>query len=68
MFAFELTVCGADGVGMEAEAPRQFARAGQALAGSQIVAEDGQNNLSHELFANGDFAAARKRELHAGLS
>src|SRR6202047_3009081 len=65
---FELTVAGADGVGMKTEAPRQFPRARQALPRREVVAEDAKNNLRYELFADGNFAAAGKPKLHDGLS
>ena len=34
----------------------------------EVVAEDSENNLRYELFADGNFAAAGKPELHDGLS
>src|ERR1700687_970731 len=65
---FELAVAGADRVGMKTEAPRQFPRARQALPRREVVAEDTENDLRYELFADGNFAAAGKPELHDGLS
>jgi hypothetical protein len=44
---------------------RQFPCAGQALSGSQIVAQNTQNDLSHQLFADADPAVMGKPELHA---
>lgn len=61
---FQFAIASADGVGMNAETPRQVSRAGQALPWSQIVAEDTQDDLSDQLFADGNVAAARKPELH----
>ena len=50
------------------KAPRQLPRARQALAGSEIVPENAENNLRHKLFANADLAPARKPKLHGRLS
>jgi hypothetical protein len=47
---------------------RQFPCAGQALSGSQIVAQNTQNDLSHQLFADADPAVMGKPELHAAIS
>jgi len=57
LFLFELAVAGTDRVGMKTEAPRQFSGAGQALPRSQVVAEDPQDDLRHQLFADGDFTS-----------
>src|ERR1700676_2039584 len=65
---FEWAVACTDCVGMKTEAPRQVSRAGQALPRREVIAEDPKNNLRHELFADGNFAAAGKPELHDGLS
>src|SRR6202790_3011956 len=65
---FEWAVACTDCVGMKTEAPRQLSRAGQALPRREVIAEDPKNNLRHELFADGNFAAAGKPELHDGLS
>ena len=56
--AFEFAVAGADGVGMKAKAARDFAGAGEALAGSEVAAHDSEDDLCDELFADGDFGAA----------
>lgn len=64
----ELAVTGADRTGMKMEASRQFARTGEPLFGSQITAEDVQNDLGHELVANTDFAGAGEPEARAGVS
>ena len=64
--ALELAVSGADRVGMQVKAPRQIARARQALTGRQIVAQYAEDDLGDQLFADGDFAAAGKPELHGG--
>jgi hypothetical protein len=45
-------------------ATRQIARAGQTLAWSEIVAENAEDDLGYQLFADRDFAAACKPELH----
>ena len=62
----ELAISRADRVGMEMEASRQVARAGQALSGREIVAQDAEDDLGDQLFADRDFAAACKPELHGG--
>src|SRR4029077_9602838 len=64
---FELAVARTDRIGMKTEAARQFPRAGQALSWREVVAEDPKNDLRHELFADCNFAAAGKPELHDGL-
>ena len=51
---------------MQVEAPRQIARAGQALPRRQVVAQDAEHDLRDQLFADGDFAAAGNPELHGG--
>ena len=48
------------------KAPRQVARAGQALAGRQVVAQNAEHDLRDQLFADRDFAPAGKPELHGG--
>ncbi len=65
-FARKLTISRADRVGMQVEAPRQIACAGQALPGRQVVAQYAEHDLSDDLFADRDFAAAGKPELHNG--
>jgi hypothetical protein len=45
---------------MDVKASGQFPRARQALAGRQVVAQNAEYHLSHKLFANADFASARK--------
>jgi len=68
MLAFELTVSGADGVGMDAEAAGQFTRARKALSRCKVVAENGEDDLRDQLLADGNVAVALKPELHAELS
>ena len=65
---FELAVSSTHRVGMKSKPSRQFSRARQSLPRRQIAAEDTQHNLRYKLFADGDFAAARKPELHGALS
>src|SRR6266481_1544454 len=65
---FELAVASTDCIGMKTESTRQFSRARQALPRREVVAEDPENDLCYELFADGNFAAAGKPELHDGLS
>jgi hypothetical protein len=66
--SFELAVSGADCVGMKTKLPREFPRTWQALTCGQIVAEDPENNLRYELFADGNVAAAGEPELHGASS
>jgi len=47
------------------EPARQVAGAWQALAGAQIVAQDSENNLRYQLFAESDRALVSEPELHA---
>jgi hypothetical protein len=49
---------------MQVKAPRQFARAGQALAGNEIVAQNTLYDLCHKLLANADFTSPGKPKLH----
>lgn len=63
----QLPVGGAHGIGMQAESPREFARAGQSLLGSKLVAQNAENYLRHELLPDGHFAVARKPESHGAL-
>src|ERR1700752_1401964 len=60
----QLAISGADRVGMQMKAPRQVARRGQTLAGREVVAQNAEHDLRHQLLANRDFASARKPELH----
>lgn len=53
---------------MQLEPPRQFPSAGQALSGREVAAQDPQNDLGDELFADADFACAIEPELHSLLS
>src|SRR6266498_2078835 len=62
--SLKLPVPGADCVGMEAEAARQLASAGQSLPGRQFAADNCQNDLGRQLIANTDIALPREPELH----
>ena len=61
---FQLPVAGADCIGIYSEATSQFASARKPVTRAQVAAENGQDNLSHELTINGDFAARREPEPH----
>ena len=65
-FAVEFSVGGADGVGMEAEASRQFSRAGQTFAGSKVAAQYSEGDLGFNLLSDGNGAAASEPEVHEG--
>ena len=64
--ALELAISRADCVGVEMKAPGQIASAGQTLARLEVVAQDAKDDLRDQLFADGDFTAAGKPELHGG--
>jgi hypothetical protein len=68
MLSLQLPITGADRFRVKAKPARQFSCAGQALSGSQIVAQNAQNDLSHQLFADADLAVMGKPELHAAIS
>jgi hypothetical protein len=61
---FQLPVARADGVGMEAKAPRQFPGTGQALPGRQIVAQNTEHDLGYKLLADRNSTFAGKPKLH----
>jgi sec-independent protein translocase protein TatB len=63
--AFELAVSRADGVGMQVKAPRQIASTGEALSRREIVAQNAEHNLGHQLFADRNLAPPGKPELHS---
>ena len=66
LVAFELAVPGADRVGVQVESASEFACTRQALSGRKIVAQDAEDDLRDQLFADRYFAGARKPELHGG--
>jgi hypothetical protein len=45
----KLAVPGTDGVGMNAEAAGKFARAGEAIAGLEVTAENREDHLGYQL-------------------
>jgi hypothetical protein len=44
---------------MNPESARHLPCTGEALPGSQVIAQNAKNNLGEELFANGYFALTR---------
>src|SRR5215217_6007817 len=60
----QLAICGADGVGVYVITPREVACARQALSDFEVVADDAENDLRHELLADRDFAAFGDPESH----
>ena len=66
-FTRELTVSGADGVGMNAEAAREFAGAWEAVAGAEVSREDGKGYLRDQLAVDRDFAGGREPEAHGDI-
>ncbi len=67
-FAPELAIACADGIRVNMEASRKFTGAGESLSRLQIVAQDAQNDLRYELFAETDMAATGEPELHGAIS
>src|SRR6185437_10447949 len=66
--ALKLAIPGAYGVWMQPKPTRQIPDAWQALSGSEVAAEDPQNDLRCKLLADGDVSSARKPELHDEVS
>ena len=64
----QLAIGCAGGVGMDAEAARELAGAGQALAGKHLASEDGEDNLGDQLLAERNFGAAIEPETHVSLN
>lgn len=64
---FELAISGADGIGVDAEAACEFARAGEAVAGAEVSREDGKGDLRHQLAVDRDFAGGREPEAHGNI-
>ena len=62
---FQLSIARTDRIGVKAEAARNFSRAGQALPGNQVTAQDAQDRLRDKLFAERNFSSAREPEFHA---
>ena len=60
----ELPIAAANRIGMEMKPPGKFARARQPLACGQIVAQNSQNDLRDQLFAQRYSAVMCKPELH----
>ena len=67
-FALQLAIGRAGRVGMNAEAARQLAGRGQALAGKHLTRADGENDLRNQLLAQRNFGASVEPEVHGGLS
>ena len=65
-FPLQLAVTCAYGVGVDGKAAGQFTRAGQTVAGTQVAAENGQDDLGNELAIDGDFTAGGEPEPHKG--
>lgn len=62
----KVPITGADGVGMQTEAPGQLSGAGETIARFEVVAKNGKYNLRDELPIDRNFAARGKPESHAG--
>ena len=63
--AFKLAVGRAGRVGVDAEAARKIARAGQPLARRQFVAKNAEHHLRDQLLTEGNIAGAIEPEPHA---
>src|SRR5437868_3402630 len=61
----QVVIGGADGVGVNSVAPGQCANAGQFAAGREVLAQDSQKDLAHQLLANRHFAVLGDPETHA---
>ena len=59
-FLFEVTVAGADGVGVDGEAAGELSRAGKTVAGLEIAGEDGEDHLGDQLAIERNFAIGSK--------
>jgi len=66
--AFQLAIAGAYGIGMQTKSSGQFAGAGQSLSRAEVVAENGQNDLRHQLSPDRNCVPTGEPELHAGPS
>ena len=66
-FTGELSISCADGVGMDAEAAGEFARAGKAIAGTKISRKNRKDNLRDQLAIDGHFARRGEPESHGSL-
>jgi hypothetical protein len=53
---------------MDAVPPRQLARTGEPLAWRQVIAQNAEHHLRHQLLPHGNLTAARKPELHGDTS
>ncbi len=60
----QLTIRGANSVGVYVVTSREVTRARQALTDFEVVADDAENDLRHELLADRDFAAFGDPESH----
>ena len=63
----QFTICGADCVCVDVVAPREFARAWQALGNFEVVTDDTEDDLRHQLLANGDFTVFGDPDAHGGF-
>jgi hypothetical protein len=63
-FVVKLAVGPADRVGMQSEAARHLACAGQALTGAKIATCNAECNLRAELLAETDLAGMNEPEAH----
>src|SRR5215216_176402 len=60
----QLAIGGADGIGVYVVTPRKVTCARQSLGNFEIIADNAENDLRHELLADRDFATFRDPESH----
>lgn len=63
-FSHQLAITGADGVGVNSEAARPLACAGQVFAGLEVARQDGKLHLGDKLAIDGDLAVRGKPQPH----
>src|SRR6185369_4079971 len=60
----QFAICGADSIGVYVVTTREVTCARKALSDFEVVADDAENDLRHELLADRDFAAFGDPESH----
>src|SRR5262245_43185583 len=60
----EFAIRGADSVGVDVVTTRELTRARQTLGYFQVVTDDTENYLRHQLLADGNFTVSRDPDAH----
>src|SRR6185503_1440721 len=60
----EFAICGADCVSVDVVTSGEFARARQALGDFEVVTDNAEDDLRHQLLANGDFTVFGDPDAH----